>query len=327
MGDNQIDESSKSNYDFEFVDTYSARSTYSLIESGIYLGELKVARNVRKLQKLNVQVVLTVMDHPLRLTYQHDLIEYYYIKAFDVPFEDIIMKFPYGFYVMNQARQKDKTIFVHCRAGVSRSATVLISYLMKLHQISAQQAYNIVKRKRDIRPNDGFVEQLFIYEKTNYQLDGSNRELRLVLFNNLIHNMKFSYGFKDDYNMKLIDKTFDSYLAKLNIVEQGYVDKILRGKLFICTVCNFELFNEINIINYLEPNKSQNLCKWYFVEPMAWMKGNLRPEIGHPIKCPQCFIKLGDTQWQKYKCDCKIHENLSEYLILRMDLKQIQMKN
>lgn len=60
---------------------------------------------------------------------------------------------------------------------------------------------------------------------------------------------------------------------------------------------------------------------------MACMKGNLRPEIGHPIKYPQCFIKLGDTQWQKYKCDCKIHQNLSEYLILRMDLKQIEIKN
>jgi protein-tyrosine phosphatase len=48
-------------------------------------------------------------------------------------------------------------VFVHCYAGVSRSATIVIAYLMKEHCLSFSAAYKFVKGKRSfINPNDGF---------------------------------------------------------------------------------------------------------------------------------------------------------------------------
>ena len=57
-------------------------------------------------------------------------------------------------------------IFVHCYSGISRSATFVIAYLIEKLKIKYEDAYTIVKTKRNvICPNEGFMEQLRIYEK------------------------------------------------------------------------------------------------------------------------------------------------------------------
>jgi len=54
---------------------------------------------------------------------------------------------------------------VHCAAGVSRSASICIAYLMKYHRMSLREAYAHMKACRQIiRPNPGFFRQLIDYE-------------------------------------------------------------------------------------------------------------------------------------------------------------------
>jgi atypical dual specificity phosphatase len=54
---------------------------------------------------------------------------------------------------------------VHCAAGVSRSASICIAYLMKYHRMTLREAYNHMKSCRQIiRPNPGFFRQLIDYE-------------------------------------------------------------------------------------------------------------------------------------------------------------------
>ena len=46
-------------------------------------------------------------------------------------------------------------------AGISRSATIVIAYLMRKYTYSFDAVCSMVKRKRNrIHPNPGFVEQL-----------------------------------------------------------------------------------------------------------------------------------------------------------------------
>jgi protein-tyrosine phosphatase len=62
---------------------------------------------------------------------------------------------------VTKMRQQNKKVLFHCAAGVSRSASFVIAYLMKDQGISYQEAFNFVKSKRSIiRPNSGFVQQL-----------------------------------------------------------------------------------------------------------------------------------------------------------------------
>lgn len=57
-------------------------------------------------------------------------------------------------------------MFVHCHAGISRSATVCIAYVMKHHQTDLTQAYDFVKQKRPcISPNLHFMGQLLAFQK------------------------------------------------------------------------------------------------------------------------------------------------------------------
>jgi protein-tyrosine phosphatase len=61
------------------------------------------------------------------------------------------------------------TILFHCFAGISRSSTAAIAYLMAVENISLQEAYQMVKNKRPIiQPNEGFIKALLSYKKDDY---------------------------------------------------------------------------------------------------------------------------------------------------------------
>lgn len=69
------------------------------------------------------------------------------------------------FKVINEARDQGARVLVHCRGGRSRSATIVIAYLMKTYHWSLQQAYKHVQsRNPKISPNLGFMGQLINYE-------------------------------------------------------------------------------------------------------------------------------------------------------------------
>ncbi|KAE8292143.1 Protein phosphatase Slingshot-like protein 1 [Larimichthys crocea] len=69
----------------------------------------------------------------------------------------------YNFIV--KAKKNHSKCLVHCKMGVSRSASTVIAYAMKEYGWSLEKAYNFVKQKRSItRPNPGFMKQLAEYE-------------------------------------------------------------------------------------------------------------------------------------------------------------------
>jgi protein-tyrosine phosphatase len=64
------------------------------------------------------------------------------------------------FRFIEQERKKGN-VLIHCAAGISRSATLLISYLMNKHQTTFEDCLVFVAIKRPcVQPNAGFVTQL-----------------------------------------------------------------------------------------------------------------------------------------------------------------------
>jgi hypothetical protein len=58
------------------------------------------------------------------------------------------------------------SVLVHCQLGVSRSATIVIAYLMRFHDMTRDEAYIACKKKRPcINPNPGFWNQLATFER------------------------------------------------------------------------------------------------------------------------------------------------------------------
>ena len=57
-------------------------------------------------------------------------------------------------------------VLIHCVAGVSRSATIAISYLMRRYKLTCQDGLEVVKAARPfVEPNEGFWSQLVEFDK------------------------------------------------------------------------------------------------------------------------------------------------------------------
>lgn len=56
-------------------------------------------------------------------------------------------------------------VLVHCIQGMSRSATLVIAYLMIKQRLSVREAVKILRARREIFPNSGFLQQLCQLEK------------------------------------------------------------------------------------------------------------------------------------------------------------------
>ena len=62
-----------------------------------------------------------------------------------------------------------RNVLVHCDQGVSRSGSIVISYLMKSLNLSFKDARKLARKSRSaIRPNDGFIKQLMEFEQQEY---------------------------------------------------------------------------------------------------------------------------------------------------------------
>ncbi|ELW61748.1 Dual specificity protein phosphatase 14 [Tupaia chinensis] len=92
--------------------------------------------------------------------------EYVKVPLADMPHAPIGLYFDTVADKIHSVSRKHGATLVHCAAGVSRSATLCIAYLMKFHNVCLLEAYNWVKARRPvIRPNVGFWRQLIDYER------------------------------------------------------------------------------------------------------------------------------------------------------------------
>ena len=94
-------------------------------------------------------------------------VQYVRVPVDDSCLEDIRAHFENAHVFINEAlKDPNSRILVHCFAGVSRSATIIISFLMRFKSMSYHEALRFVKQRRDVvQPNEGFVEQLKLYEQ------------------------------------------------------------------------------------------------------------------------------------------------------------------
>ena len=99
-------------------------------------------------------------------------IDYLNIKIEDSPDEDISGVFDTSFNFIKKNLNEHKNILIQCKAGVSRSGTIAIMYIMTMRKQPLLKTLCDVKKKRVIvKPNVGFFKALLRYEKN---LLGSN---------------------------------------------------------------------------------------------------------------------------------------------------------
>lgn len=93
-------------------------------------------------------------------------LEYYRVDVEDMGREPIELFLPEATEFIHQQLLLERPVLVHCKAGVSRSASVVLAYLMEYRGYSLHDAFLLTLHHRPtITPNPGFMEQLRSYEK------------------------------------------------------------------------------------------------------------------------------------------------------------------
>jgi len=132
---------------------------------GLFLGNYRCASDYEVLKTSKLTVVLDVAG--ANHAYPKDtLVGHKVIKADDAEDFDLSQFFFECFAFIDEHRSKGHNVLVHCMAGISRSATIVIAYLMFTKSIDLWQAHDDVRRIRNvIKPNRGFMNQLRKFEK------------------------------------------------------------------------------------------------------------------------------------------------------------------
>ncbi|BFZ25368.1 hypothetical protein BsWGS_28407 [Bradybaena similaris] len=133
------------------------------ITSCLYLSSAAAVKG-ENIRSLNITHVINVtMEIP---NLQLPNLETIQIHVDDTPTARLGLYFDRCADKIHQVGRKGGKTLVHCVAGVSRSATICLAYLVKYQQMTLEQAYRHVKKRRSvIHPNPGFWRQLIDYER------------------------------------------------------------------------------------------------------------------------------------------------------------------
>ncbi|XP_060147564.1 dual specificity protein phosphatase 26 isoform X2 [Globicephala melas] len=136
---------------------------------GLYLGDQEIANNHRELRRLGISHVLNASHSRWRGTPEAYVglgIRYLGVEAHDSPAFDMSVHFQAAADFIHRAlSQPGGRILVHCAVGVSRSATLVLAYLMLYHSLTLVEAIKKVKDHRGIIPNRGFLRQLLALDR------------------------------------------------------------------------------------------------------------------------------------------------------------------
>ncbi|RWS25988.1 dual specificity protein phosphatase 10-like isoform X2 [Leptotrombidium deliense] len=132
----------------------------------LYLGNAKDALDCEVLHKLGITYILNVTTHLPTPLCPHGSIRNKRLPLIDSDQQNVKQYFKEAFEFIDEAERSGSNILIHCEAGISRSPTIAIAYLMCHKLMSAMDAYNMVKSKRPIiSPNFNFMGQLFEFEE------------------------------------------------------------------------------------------------------------------------------------------------------------------
>lgn len=129
----------------------------------LYLGSAFHAANQSALRRLGVTALLNVSRTSPNLT--DGQFVYKSIPVDDSGSADISSWFAEAIQFIDDVAASEGKVLVHCHAGISRSATICLAYLMRSKHLRLEEAYEYVKRRRSIiSPNFNFMGQLLKYE-------------------------------------------------------------------------------------------------------------------------------------------------------------------
>ncbi|XP_018428003.1 PREDICTED: dual specificity protein phosphatase 18 [Nanorana parkeri] len=144
-----------------------AHHRFSKVTESLYLSNNKAAYNKTQLQAHGITCVINVsLEGPVGTP---PVPEYFHFSVADIPETPLCDYFETVADKIHEVEANGGCTLVHCVAGISRSATLCLAYLMKHGANTLLEAHTHLKKCRPfIEPNIGFWGQLIAYELKLY---------------------------------------------------------------------------------------------------------------------------------------------------------------
>eukprot|EP01132_Coremiostelium_polycephalum_P010970 gene10970-13440_t len=255
------------------------------------------------------------------------------IDVLDAPTVNLSQYFEKTFKFIEEGREEG-AVLVHCFAGMSRSASICIAYMMKKLNISYEDAHGLLLERRPIiYPNSGFVYQLKKYEqelleaklksekKEKKQKDSIQSSPETVqtppssttttttteeIINTVVTEIS-----------KEITEISNSTTTTTTVEVDGN-----EGFRYSCRKCSKDLFIDLDILPHeqgdgqaafkhhrrdkISKADEQVVCTSYFLMELDFFVNQTSGGVDGRLVCdnPKCGEKIGSWSWSGEQCSC-----------------------
>ncbi|CAF1242520.1 unnamed protein product [Adineta ricciae] len=139
--------------------------TMTQIVPHIFVGNMLDSQNLDRLNQNRItHIINCTPDLPCKWEGKY---KYLRVDVLDLPSQNIRKHFEDVFQFIDKAlRDKSSNILVHCSAGISRSPTLVLAYMIKKDRMQLDDAFTAMRQLRPIvDPNISFILQLQDWEK------------------------------------------------------------------------------------------------------------------------------------------------------------------
>jgi len=270
---------------------FSRGATPDKIRDKLFISGYDGASDAKILRQYGISHILDATG--MQQLFPQDFV-YHMVTWDDSPDQEVLTQLPSCIEFIEKSMREGTGVLVHCAAGISRSATVVCSYLMKTDNLTFEKALEIVKIGRPIcSPNGGFRSQLRLFYDMQFNLQGTTKA-------HAIHQLRL---LKKEM---LTNGKITTPLIISNISDQNHLE-------YRCNKCRTKLFEEHHIVphekgmnrfGFVFRNSDQENCSLCSLVPLEWMKGIGSQESG-AFQCPgECGTLVGSWSWDFTHCTC-----------------------
>jgi protein-tyrosine phosphatase len=131
-----------------------------IVKNKLYLGDMFDANDADMIKNKNISCIICVAER-LKIINTNPYVKVYNYELSD----DYNCNISLYFDEIGEIIKKETIVLINCAAGVSRSATIVLAYIMKYYKLDLKTAFLLVRKRRErICPNKKFMQCLLDYE-------------------------------------------------------------------------------------------------------------------------------------------------------------------
>ena len=152
-----------------------------IIKNKLYLGNMFDANDAISIKNTNITCIVCVAERLKIINTNPNVTVLKYELA-----DDYNCNISLYFDEIGKIIKKGGIVLVNCAAGISRSSTIVIAYIMKYYKIELKRAFLYVRHRRNqICPNKKFMSCLLDYELSLFVKNSLNYDecIKLLYYN------------------------------------------------------------------------------------------------------------------------------------------------